>query len=122
VDSSFLVEAILKKKELLEMDFLLTVDLGIYETANSIWKHEVLLKDLEDGLPYLSILSGLIESGRIRIVSPGKELMERAYSIAARNRRPFYDAMFIALALQLGSELETFDKAQTALLVREASR
>ena len=122
MDSSFLVEAILKKKELLEEDLLLTVDLAIYEIANSIWKHQVLLKDLEDGSPYLSVLSGLVESGRIRLVSPGRELTERAYSIAARHRRPFYDAAFVALALQLGSELDTFDKRQTELLTKEAGR
>ena len=122
VDSSFLVEAILKRKELLEEDLLLTVDLAIYEAANSIWKHQVLLKDLGDGLPYLSILLGLIESGRIRLVSPGKELMEKAYSIATRNRRSFYDAIFIALALQLGSRLDTFDKGQTELLAKEGNR
>jgi predicted nucleic acid-binding protein len=120
VDSSFLVEAILKRKELLEEDSLLTVDLAIYETANSIWKHQVLLKDVEDGLAYVSILVGLIESGRILLVSPGKELVEKAYSIAARNRRTFHDAVFIALALQLGSELHTFDKGQTQLLAKEA--
>jgi predicted nucleic acid-binding protein len=122
VDSSFLVEAILKNKELLEEDLLLTVDLAVYETVNSIWKHQALLRDVEDGLSYVSVLAGLIESGRILLVSPGKELVEKAYSIAARNRRTFYDAVFIALALELGSELHTFDKAQTELLAEEAGR
>jgi predicted nucleic acid-binding protein len=120
-DSSFIVEGLLKRKDLIEEDLLLTVDLAIYETANSIWKHQCLLKDLKDGLPYLSILQGLIDTGRIRVARPGMELMESAYSLAAKSRRPVYDTIFVALALELGSELATFDKRQIQLLRSETS-
>ncbi|MDV3277236.1 MAG: type II toxin-antitoxin system VapC family toxin [Nitrososphaerales archaeon] len=119
-DSSYITEGLLKRKGLLEEDFLLTVDLAVYETANSIWKHQCLLKDLKNGAPYVSILHELIESGRIRVIRPGKELMEKAYSLAAKYRRPIYDTIFVALALELGSELATFDRRQTELLRSEA--
>ena len=120
-DSSFVVEALLKRKELLEEDFLLTMDLAIYETVNSIWKHQFLLKDVKDGLPYVSILHGLMESGRIRVVQPRIELIERAYSLSAKHKRPIYDMVFVALALELSTSLATFDKGQAAILQREVT-
>jgi predicted nucleic acid-binding protein len=115
-DSSFLVEGLLKKKELFEEDFLVTADLAVYETTNSVWKHQCLLKDLNDGASYVSILFGLIESGKIRIIHPGKELMEKAYSLAVKNRRSVYDTIFIVLAQELDVELVTFDKRQADLV------
>jgi predicted nucleic acid-binding protein len=118
-DSSFIVEGLLKRKELLEEDVLITVDLAVYEVVNAIWKHQFLLKDLNDGPAYVSILYGLVESGRIRLIHPGEELMRRGYSLAAHNRRSIYDTIFVALALELASELATFDKRQADLLGRE---
>jgi predicted nucleic acid-binding protein len=115
-DSSYLVEGLLKRKELFEKDLLVTVDLAVYEAANSIWKHQCLLKDLDDGLPYVSILHGLIESGRVRIIHPGRDLMEKAYTMAAKNKRTVYDAIFAVLALELGTELLTLDKSQSRLV------
>jgi predicted nucleic acid-binding protein len=119
-DSSYIVEGLLKRSDFLEEDFLLTVDLAVYETVNSIWKHQCLLKDLKDGSPYVSVLQELIESGRIRVIRPGKELMEKAYSLATKHRRPIYDTVFVAIALQLGLELATFDKHQSVLLHTES--
>jgi len=94
----------------------------VYEVANSIWKHEHLLKDLKDGKPYLSILFGLIEAGRITILSPNENLMQEAYSIAKRNGITVYDAMFISLAIKLGSTLKSYDKVQIRALKSETSR
>ena len=115
-DSSFIVEGLLKRKELLEEDLLVTLDLAVHETTNAVWRHECLLKDLKDGIPYVSILYGLIESGRIRIVHPKKELVEEAYSMAVRKKRPVYDTMFVALSRELGLELATLDQSQSKLM------
>ena len=121
-DSSYMVEGLLRRKELLEEDILITIDLALYEVANAIWKHQFLIKDLDDGNPYVSILYGLIDSGRIRVIRPEEELMKRGYSLAAKSRRSIYDAMFIALALELTSDLATFDKSQAELLQKEIGR
>jgi len=121
-DSSFITEGLLKERRLLEKELLLTVDLAVPETVNSIWKHQWLLKDLTDGLPYVSILFGLIASGRIRIIHPGTALMERAYSLAGKTGRPTYDTVFVALALELGCELATFDRRQANLMRDNAWR
>jgi predicted nucleic acid-binding protein len=118
-DSSYIVEGVLRRKELLEEDVLITIDLALYETVNAIWKHQFLIKDLDDGRPYVSILYGLIDSGRIRVIRPGEELMMRAYDMATKSRRSIHDAIFIALALELTSDLATFDERQAELLRRE---
>ena len=114
-DSSYIVEGLLKRKELLEEDFLITVDLALHEAISAIWKHQFLLKDLKDGLAYVSILYGLIESGRIRVIRPGAELMRKGYSLAAKSKRSVYDTIFVALALELALELGTFDERQAEL-------
>lgn len=121
-DSSFIVEALLKRKELFQEDFLVTVDLAVYESVNSIWKHQFLIKDLNDGLPYVSVLYGFIESGRIRAIHPGEGLMRRGYSLAAKNKLSIYDAISVALALELDLELATFDKRQAELMRDETGK
>lgn len=116
-DSSFIAEALLRRKELFEAeDALVTLDLALHETCNTIWKHQCLLKDLDDGAPYIAILYGLIESGRIRVLHPGPELMERAYSLAVKKMLPIYDVLFVALAQEMGLKLATFDQRQADLL------
>ncbi len=121
-DSSFIVEGLLKRQELLREEDIVTADLAVYEVANSIWKHQYLLKDLRDGPRYLSIFDGLLETNRIRAVRPTQELMERSYALAARNGLPVYDAVFIALALETGAGLRTYDRQQAAVMEKESTR
>jgi predicted nucleic acid-binding protein len=113
------VEGLLKNKELLAEDRIVAPELVLYEVTNSIWKHEHLLKDLEDGKPYLSIFYGLISSRRISILSPNEGLMQESYSIAKRNGMTIYDAIFVSLAIKLNLALKTFDKAQNRALTSE---
>lgn len=77
---------------------------------------------MEDGLPYVSILYGLVDSGAIRIVQPDEELLTRSYAMAARNRVSIYDAIFVSLALEIGLELKTFDRQQTRIMRLEAKQ
>jgi predicted nucleic acid-binding protein len=120
-DSSYLVEGLLKRKELLEEDLLFTLDLAVYEVANSLWKHEFLLKDIKSGFEYLAILQGLIETGTIQLLHISKEALDVAYSLAAANNRTVYDTVFVALASELDLELLTFDKRQSEV-VKKAIR
>jgi len=121
-DSSFIIEGLLRKKRLLEEDTILTLDLALYEVTNSIWKHHYILKDLEDGLPYLSIFFGLIDAGTIRMVSPTDEIMKQSYLLATRNKLSIYDTAFVSLALKSGLELKTFDKQQNSVMLHESRR
>jgi predicted nucleic acid-binding protein len=111
-DSSYIVEGLLKNKKLLSDDQIVTPELVVYEVTNAIWKHENLLKDLENGETYLSIFYGLIEAGTITILSPNERLMQESYSVAKRNGITVYDAVFVSLAIKLGLVLRTYDRVQ----------
>jgi predicted nucleic acid-binding protein len=97
-------------------------ELVAYEVTNAIWKHEHLLKDLENGKPYVSIFYDLIESGKITILSPNEELMQESYSIAKRQGITLYDAVFVSLAIKLELTLKSYDKVQIRALKSENNR
>lgn len=105
-----MVEGLLKEKELLESDNVIAPDHALYEVANSIWKHQHLLKDIRDGLPYLNLFLGLIDSGAVRLVHPWNELIQECYRLASEHRISVYDAAFLALSWELGLRLRTFDE------------
>lgn len=94
----------------------------MYEVTNAIWKHEHLLKDLENGKPYLTVFFGLIEAGRITPLSPNENLIQESYLVAQRNGITIYDAVFISLAIKLRSTLKSFDRVQTRALKSETNR
>jgi predicted nucleic acid-binding protein len=68
------------------------------------------------------IFHGLLETNKIRVVRPSLGLMERSYALAARNGLPIYDAVFIALALEVGAALKTYDRRQAAVMRKESAR
>ena len=82
-------------------------------------KHQQLLQDLPDASPYLNILLRLISERTLVLLRPDDELTRKAYNLSLKHRTPFYDAVFIALALQLKLKLETLDKAQIQILTEE---
>ncbi len=118
-DSSFIVEGLLKKKSLLEEDQIIIPELALYEATNSIWKHEHVLKDLKDGLAYLSILYELIDAGTILVLSPNQQTMQKTYMIASYHRVSVYDSVFVSLALELGLVLKTYDENQMRIMKSE---
>lgn len=84
----------------------------MYEVVNAIWKHECLIRNLDDGTQYVTVFYDLIKSGKINVLSPTETLMKESYLIAKKNSITVYDAIFIALAFQLGVSMMTLDKAQ----------
>jgi predicted nucleic acid-binding protein len=121
-DSSFIVEGLLKKKSLLKEDQIIIPELALYETTNSIWKHEHVLKDLKDGSAYLSILYELMDAGTILVLSPNQQSMLKTYMIASRHKVSVYDSVFVSLALELGLVLKTYDDNQMRIMRSEAGR
>jgi predicted nucleic acid-binding protein len=97
-------------------------ELVVYEVTNAIWKHEYLLKDLENGEQYVSIFYELIEAEKIKILTPTEELMKESYSIAKRQEITLYDAVFVSLAIKLELTLKSYDKIQIRALESENSR
>ena len=79
-----------------------------------------MLKDLDSGLPYLSILYELVESGKIRLIPPNLELARKAYDLSLRNNISVYDAIFVSLALEAGLELKTFGEEQAKIMQGKA--
>jgi len=96
-------------------------ELVAYEVTNAIWKHEHLLKDVENGKQYVSIFYGLMEAGKIKILTPNEELMQESYSIAKRQGITVYDAVFVSLAIKLGLTLKSYDSVQIRALKSENS-
>ena len=93
-----------------------------YEVTNAIWKHEHLLKDLENGKLYVSIFYGLVEAGKIKILTPNEELMQKSYLIAKRQGITIYDAVFVSLAIKLRLLLKSYDRVQIRAFESENSR
>ncbi|MBS7623346.1 type II toxin-antitoxin system VapC family toxin [Candidatus Bathyarchaeota archaeon] len=119
-DTSYLVEAILRDASLLENDeTIITPDLTVYETINTLWKHEVLIGDLKDSSPYLELLLELISTEAVQLVRPDEKLLKNSYMLSAKHKTPIYDAVLVALALELGLKLKTFDRRQTNILSKE---
>lgn len=122
-DTSYIAEGILKKKELIEdEEQILTSHLATFELARVLWKHQKLLKDIDDASEYLSILFGLVESRKILLVPPSEHLLQRSLLLARRHDVSVYDAVFVAIAVETGLRLATFDARQSALMRKEAQR
>ena len=118
-DTSFIVEAILRDASLLEGETIITPDLTVYETVNTLWKHETLIGDLKDSFLRVTLLLELISAGAIQLVRPDEKLMRDTYALSAKHRLPIDDMVFVALALELGLELKTFDNEQANILSGE---
>jgi predicted nucleic acid-binding protein len=101
---------------------MVTLNLALYEVANSLWKHQHILKDLDDGIPYLIVLLGLMDAGTIMVVHPNEDIMRRSYLVATKSGIPVHDAIFVALALELELQLKTFDKRQNRIMRLNASK
>ena len=121
-DSSYLVKAILEDESLIRGEQFVAPDIIVFEVTNAIWKHECLLKNLDDGTPYITLLYDLIKSGKINILSPNETLMQESYLIAKQNSITIYDAVFIALAVQLGVSMKTLDKMQIRAFKLESAK
>ena len=116
------MEALLEDMSLLANEQIVAPDVVVYEVANAIWKQEHLMKDLEDGKQYIAIFHGLIESGKIAVLAPNENLMQDSYLVAKQNSITVYDAVFVALALQLNLSLKTLDKAQARAFKAESNK
>jgi len=88
--------------------------------ANSIWNHQFLLKDIEDGPSFLSVFYELIESGAINIMRYTKKMLVEAYTLAGKHKLTVYDATFLHLALETGMELKSLDARLLRLFNSEA--
>ena len=120
-DTSYLVEGLLRDASLLQEDTL-SPELALYEVANTVWKHEFILRDLKNSWRYLEVFLQLVSEGKVLLVTPDKEILQEAHELSGRYRTSVYDTVFVALALDLGLELKTFDNAQTRIFSKETGQ
>ncbi len=118
-DSSYLTEGILRDVALLEKESLVSPDLALYEVVNTLWKHEILIGDVEDSQERIELLLDLVSNERVQLVRPDKKLLNDSYALSLKHRLPIYDSVFVALALQLKIDLATFDSRQSTVLSKE---
>jgi len=118
-DTSYIIQAILRDASLLEDETIIAPDLTLYETVNTLWKHETILKDLEDSSSHIDLLLEMVSAGTIQLVRPDEKLLKEAYSLSVRHATPIYDMVYVALALELALELKTFDDRQASILSKE---
>ena len=118
-DSSYIVEGILRDASLLENELIIAPDLALYEIMNTLWKHEVLIRDLENSSTHIKLLLELVSIKTVQLVRPDEKLIDDAYRLSVKHKVPVYDTIFIALALQLGLELKSFDERQIEMLLEE---
>jgi len=118
-DSSYLIEGILRDASLLENETFISPDLALYEVVNTVWKHETLIKDLKESWARINLFLELVSAETLRLVRPDKKLLEETYSLSRKHMVPTYDMVFVALALDLGLELKTYDSRQTAIMSEE---
>lgn len=120
-DSSYIIEGLLKDSSLFHGVVLYAPDYGLYEVLNAVWKHQVLLKRLKESDIVLCLFFDLIAAERIKFVALTEETVRDVYELATRTKTPIYDAAFVALAIELGTKLETFDEKQAKLFAETTS-
>jgi predicted nucleic acid-binding protein len=118
-DSSYLIEGLLRDASLLEGEVFVAPDLTLYEVANTLWKHQTLLKDIRNSSEYIHLFQELVSTRSIQLVRPDRRLLDDAYSLSLKHQLPIVDTIFVALALELGLQLKTFDAAQSRMLDKE---
>lgn len=114
-DSSYIVEGLLRDGSLFDGQTVCAPDYSLYEILNAVWKHQVLLKQIKDSRIIIDALFDLMSAGHIQLVTLKEKTARNAYSLAVKTKTPIYHVAFIALALDLGVELRTFDRRQAAI-------
>jgi predicted nucleic acid-binding protein len=86
---------------------------------NTIWKHETLIKDVRDSWARINLLLELVSAETVQLVRPDRKLLDETYDLSRKYRMSTYDTVFVALAIELGLELKTYDAKQAAIMSKE---
>jgi len=121
-DSSYIMEGLLRNASILGSEPIVAPDLALYEVVNALWKHEHKLKDIPRAGPYIESFLELLSSRTIQLLRPDGPSIRRAYSLASEEGISFYDAVFIAIAIDVRLELKTYDDAQRRIFVKRKRR
>ncbi len=114
-DSSYIIYGLLCDRSLFNDETIMAPNFALYEVANTIWKNQTLFAKIQDGILFLQTLFELVSARAIQFVILEEKTLSKAYELAVQAKITFYDAVFIALAIELGIELKTLDKEQSRL-------
>lgn len=104
-DSSYLIEGILRDANLLTNETFVSPDLALYEVINALWKHEALIKDLNESWTRISLFSELVSAETIQLIRPDKKLLEKTYSLSETSGIYVrYGVCCFSLGIRLGVE------------------
>jgi predicted nucleic acid-binding protein len=110
---------LLRDASLLENETSIAPDLALYLVVNTLWKHQVMIRDLEDASVHIELFTDLTSNQRVQFLRPDSKLLDKAVALSVKHRLPTYDTIFVALALQLGVELKTYDARQFSIFSQE---
>lgn len=88
---------------------VLAPDIILPEAINGIWKHLVLLKDINDA-QFNEAVTGLLEIWNNLVVIRTDMVLKEAIKIAKEQRIAFYDALYVATSISRDAPLFTFDR------------
>ena len=117
-DSSYIIEGLLRNASIFESEPVVAPDLVLYEVVNTLWKHECKLRDIPHAGLYLENFLELLASRTIQLLRPDGPLIKKAYNLASKEGISFYDAIFIALAIDVRLDLKTYDETQHSIFVQ----
>lgn len=112
IDSSALIKYLTKEEGWQEVEEhikegCVTLDLAIKEAGNALVK-----KALRGEVSVKTAKEIVSRVPRIVSVVPQREHFSKALEVAVKHKLPIYDALFIALSLNIGASLVTSDEKQ----------
>ena len=88
---------------------IIAPDILLPETINVLWKHLILLKDINHRQFDIAVDSFRSIWDNLIVVSTNSVIKE-SIKIAKEQKIPFYDAVYVAISISEGAPLFTFDK------------
>ncbi|WP_148676897.1 type II toxin-antitoxin system VapC family toxin [Staphylothermus marinus] len=85
--------------------------MALYESPNALWKHYILVKDLDLG-SFRNAFKDLLSLWNGFTVIPAHEIAGKSLDIAIKEKATIYDSLYLALAQQYNACLATFDTRQ----------
>ena len=125
LDSSAIVKLVLNergsyevmnivKKAVTEGEEIITIDIALSEVLNALWKHHVLLKDIDER-SFKESVRDLLRIWKYMKKVNTSEVALKAIEIAENYRITVYDALYLSVALLKGAKILTFDERQTEI-------
>jgi predicted nucleic acid-binding protein len=120
LDASFIIKIILEerysdiasnllKEFIRDGERITSIDIALAEILNTLWKHHILIGDIDDDKLYESYNDAMNLWRYIEVIRTD-EVAELAIDIATKNKLSIYDSLYIGSAIKYNAGLATFDR------------